>query len=261
MSFIKDLQIGLSSYGKAVDFIFTNRLYYFFLIPIALNILLFSISYYFVSNITIELIDYLKASWNPEEWDFWGASILAGTIGVLIWLILRILFFLLFAFIGGYVILILLSPVLAYVSEKTEQIMNGNQIEFSWKQLFKDMLRGILLAIRNFLIEISLVIVLFVLSFFPLIGFATAPILFLISAYFYGFSFMDYNLERRKMNIKESVDFTRRNKGLAIANGSLFALALLIPFIGVSLSGFLAIISTVAATLALLKKEAIVTTR
>ena len=71
---------------------------------------------------------------------------------------------------------------------------------------------------------------------------------------------MDYNLERRKMNIKESVDFISRNKGLAIANGSLFALALLIPFIGVSLSGFLAIISTVAATLALLKKEAIVTT-
>ncbi|MEX2380473.1 MAG: EI24 domain-containing protein [Vicingaceae bacterium] len=255
MGFLKDLQIGITSYGKAVDFIFRHKLAWFFLIPIGLNIILFLIGYNFVSELTEQAITLFQLAWEPDSWEFRGADFLAGTVNFFIWLVLRLFFFLIFAFIGGYIILILMSPILAYLSEKTEKIILGTDVPFSWIQLIKDMWRGILLAIRNFLIEVGAMILLFFLSFVPLIGLISTPLLFLISSYFYGFSFLDYTCERRRLKVKDSIHFVRKNRGLAIANGALFAFALLIPIIGVSLSGFLAIISTVAATLAVLRKE------
>ena len=255
MTFLKDVQIGFSSYGKAIDFIFKNKLAWFFLVPIALNIILFLIGYNFISELTEQAVTLFQLAWEPDSWDFFGADFLAGTVNFFIWLVLRLFFFLIFAFTGGYIILILMSPILAYLSEKTEKIVLGTDVPFSWLQLFKDMWRGIVLAIRNFFIEIGAMVLLFFLSFVPVLGLVSTPLLFLISSYFYGFSFLDYTCERRRLKVKDSIHFVRRNKGLAIANGALFALALLIPIIGVSLSGFLAIISTVAATLAVLKKE------
>lgn len=255
MSLFKDIQIGISSYGKAIEFIFRHKLQYAFLVPLVLSIMLLISGFSLVDLLNELLWERLEDWWNPDGWQFWGADFLSGFIAVIIWLVLRILFFFLYAFIGGYLIIIIMAPLLAWLSEKTESIILESDYPFSWIQLLKDMWRGILLAIRNFLIEILAMIVLFFLSFVPLLGFATAPVLFVISAYFYGFSFMDYTSERRKLRIKESVDFVKMNKGLAIANGGVFALFLLIPFIGVTIASFFSIISTVAATISILKKE------
>jgi CysZ protein len=255
MNLFQDIQIGLSSYSKAVTFIKQHKMLRFFLVPMVLNIILLTIGFNFVGALTEQAVELFKSAWQPGEWYFWGADFLAGTVNFFIWLVLRLFFFLLFAFIGGYVILILMSPVLAYLSEKTEQIVLGTEVPFSWLQLLKDMWRGIVLAIRNFLLELMAMILLFFVSFIPVVGLISTPLLFLISSYYYGFSFIDYTAERRKLKVKDSIHFVKRNKGLAVANGALFAFGLLIPIIGVSLSGFFAIISTVAATLAILKKE------
>lgn len=255
MSILKDLQYGISSYSNAIDFIFRNKLAWAFLIPLALNILLFAFGISLVGGYSESIFHWLEESIAIKEWDFWGAEFLANTLGFIIWLLLKIFFFLLFAFVGGYVVLILLSPILAYLSERTEKIYSGSEFPFSWMQLLKDAWRGILLAIRNFILEGILAILLFLLSFVPIFQLITTPALFIISAYYYGFSFIDYTAERRKMNRQESIRYIRKNKGLAIGNGALFAGSLMIPIIGVSISGFMAIISSVAATLAILKKE------
>jgi len=258
MSLIKDLQFGFSGYGKALEFIFKNRLYYYFLIPLLLNILLFGTTLSFVGEFTAYSTSYIQSILNPESWDFFGADILKGTISFIINLVLYFFFFLLYAFLGGYIILILLSPVLSVVSEKAERILYKTDYPFSWAQIIKDSWRGIKLAIRNFLIESATIILLFLISFVPVIGLATTPILFIVSAYYYGFSFIDYTSERRKLNSRQSIQFVKQNKGLAIGNGIPFALTLLIPFVGVSLSGFIAIISTVAATLSIFQKEQLI---
>lgn len=255
MSLIKDLQYGFSGYGKAIDFIFRHKLQYTFLVPLLLSIILLVSGFSLVGELNELLWTRLQEWWNPDSWEFWGADFLSGFLSVIIWLVLRILFFFIYAFIGGYLILIIMSPLLAYLSEKTESIILKHEFPFSWSQFLKDIFRGVLLALRNFFIEFLLTVLLFFLSFVPLIGFLTAPILFLLSAYFYGFSFMDYTAERRRMKVSESVNFVKSNKGIAIANGGIFALFLLIPFIGVTISTFISIISTVAASIAVLKKE------
>ena len=70
-----------------------------------------------------------------------------------------------------------------------------------------------------------------------------------LSSYFYGFAFMDYSNERKKLSIKESILFIRKNKGFASGVGSLFSLCFFIPVIGGVMASFLAIICVVNATI------------
>jgi len=186
-----------------------------------------------------------------KQAEFWGSGLLKTIMDAFVWLTFKIMFFLLFAYLGGYIIIIIMSPVFSYLSERTEKIKTGVDYPFSFVQLLKDVLRGIIIALRNFSIELVLTILMFILSFIPIIGWFAAIILFFISAYFYGFSFMDYALERKKLNLKQSVQFMRENKGIVIANGFVFSLCLIVPFCGVSFSSFAAIISVVAGTLAI----------
>ena len=65
--------------------------------------------------------------------------------GVILWLILMLFYFSLFK----YIWLIVGSPIFAYLSEKTESIIEGKDFPFNFKQLVKDCWRGTKLALRN----------------------------------------------------------------------------------------------------------------
>jgi CysZ protein len=64
--------------------------------------------------------------------------------GIMVRLILLLFYFSLFK----YLFLIIGSPVFAYLSEKTEAILEGRDYPFNFSQLLKDILRG-KLAVRN----------------------------------------------------------------------------------------------------------------
>jgi len=255
MNFFKDFGFGLRTYSEALNFIFRKKLAWFFLFPLAFNILLFWFGWDMVNDFTETSKVYIENQLQLKQADFWGSGFLKTVMDAFVWLTFKIMFFLLFAYLGGYIIIILLSPVFSYLSERTEKIKTGVDYPFSFTQLLKDVLRGIIIALRNFSIELVLTVLMFVLSFIPIIGWFAAIMLFFISAYFYGFSFMDYALERKKLNLKQSIRFMRENKGIVIANGFVFSLCLIIPFCGVSFSSFAAIISVVAGTLAVSEME------
>ena len=250
MSFFQQIKTGLSAYVKAFSFVFKNKMAWTLIIPLIINILLFSVAQTYVNS----LLDYLKSL--SENWTFiqnssFLSSIFTGAISV----ITEILFFIIFAYIGGYIVLMIMSPFLSYLSEKTEQILTGNEYKFNLKQLIKDSIRGILMALRNMFLESVIIIPVFFAGFIPVIGLFTTMLMFLISAYFYGFSFIDYINERKKRNIKQSVKFIRSIKWIAIANGSIFALPLIIPVIGSHIAAFISIFSVVAATIAVVDYE------
>ncbi|MBN1250989.1 MAG: EI24 domain-containing protein [Bacteroidales bacterium] len=246
IKFSKQFYIGIKNYSKATSFIFKNNLAWTFLIPIVLNIILFIVGQAFIIN----FIDYIKEL--IINWvNFQDSNFLKGLIGGIITVFIEILFFLVFAYISGYVVIIIMAPVLSYLSEKAEKILTNQVYNSDFKQLVKDIIRGIIIAIRNLFLELFFVLLMFVISFIPVIGWLGTIVLFFISAYFYGFSFIDYINERKKLNIQESIANIRKYKGVAIGNGSIFAVSLLIPFCGSYISLFLVNISIVAAVISM----------
>jgi len=147
-----------------------------------------------------------------------------------------------------FLFLIIGSPVFAYLSEKTESIIENKEFPFSFKQLLSDINRAIKIALRNMLWQSVYVITVLILSFIPLIGWVAPVILLFVECYYLGFSMLDYSSERNKMTAQQSIDFIGNHKGLAIGNGIVFYLLHLLPVIGWLLAPSY---SVVAATLSL----------
>lgn len=240
---------AIKLHGRACKFIFSNGLAWTLLIPILVFALFGIFGFWSIGAIVKTVAETYGTEYSP----------LFLSIGIIV---LRILFFVVFAIWGGYIVVIIMSPFLSYISEKTEHILNGKDYAFNLIQIVKDTFRGILLAIRNCFMEFLLGILFFLCAFVPVVGAAISiiglpVILFLISAYYYGFSFMDYTNERRKMTVSQSVNYVKKRKGAACGYGFVFALVLCIPFIGSFLSAFLSIVATVASTIDMVENDKI----
>lgn len=165
--------------------------------------------------------------------------------------------------ISKYVTLAVMSPVMALLSERAETILTGKEYPFDGQQLVRDVIRGIGLAVRNFVVEIFLTVILlwgvnlFITIFFPPLGVILSPVFailsFFVGAYFFGFSTIDYYNERKRLSFRESIRSIRNVKGIAVGNGSVFTLLMTIPFVGVTIA---TVTCTVAATLAMHKEKA-----
>ncbi len=253
MRFITSLKTGFLGYSDAMAFIHEHKMYRFFLWPIVMHIALFLLGFSGVSYLTDVTIEFLKSfvAENPEAW--YNSEALQGILAVTLWVILRIFFFIAFAYVGGYVVLLLLSPILSLVAAKTTEKITNDSVPFKLTQFLNDILRGVAMAARNFFYQLIITIGLLIIGFIPILGWLSPILLFGVSSFFYGYSFLDYSLESKGVNYGESVQFVNKNKTLSFALGLPYVLLLLIPFVGLILAGFLAIVSTVAATMAIHK--------
>jgi CysZ protein len=140
--------------------------------------------------------------------------------GLFFWLSQMLLYFSLFK----YIWLILGSPVFAYLSEKTEAIIQGKEYHIDYSQLRRDALRGCGIAVRNAAWQTVYMVTILLLTLIPLIGWATPLFAVLVDCYYFGFSMLDYRSERKKISPAESIYFIGNHRGLAIGNGLVFYL-------------------------------------
>jgi len=244
----KDIIVALQSYSKAHAFINNNKLWRWIIIPGIIYSILFVAGMYFFWTSTDTAVSYLTRKIGLDQWlsaqknGVLNFLFLMG--GIMLKLILGFFYFSLFK----YIFLILGSPVFAYLSEKTEAIMEGKEFPFNFSQLLKDILRGVRLAVRNSLWQTVYAVSLLILSLLPIVGWITPVIALSIECYFYGFSMLDYSCERNKLSPAESIAFISRHKGLAVGNGIVFYLMHFVPFVGWVLAPAYAVI---AATISL----------
>jgi CysZ protein len=111
-----------------------------------------------------------------------------------------------------------------------------------------DMVRAIRIALRNMLWQTVYVVSILILSFIPVLGWATPVLSLFTECYYLGFSMLDYSCERNKLSTPQSIEFIGRHKGLAIGNGMVFYMMHLVPVIGWIFAPSYAVI---AATLSL----------
>ncbi len=242
--------------------LFEKGLWYFFFFPLIIWILLWAASIYSVFSlanyVSEQLTPYLSLDniGNDIQWLSFFKPKLSGVFGFIIrWSIKLILWFIGSVF-TKYILLIILSPIFSLLSELTEEKLIGNKFPFKILQLMKDISRGILINIRNMLLELLIGFSLWLVTFFfpPLIV-MTFPLGLVVGWYFIGFSLVDYSCERHKQGISESVQFMRQNKGYATGVGCVYAMFLSLPTIAGDIIGIITgpTIAIVGATISFLE--------
>lgn len=245
---LKELVIAIQSYYKAHRFIIKHKLWKWILIPGIIYALLFFTGMWLFWSSSTQAITWLSAKLGVIQWlkesDSYFLNFLFIFSSIVFRLILMFFYFSLFK----YLFLIVGSPVFAYLSEKTEAILENKEYPFNFSQLLKDIVRGIKLALRNTLWQTVYTIAILILSMIPVVGWITPVIAFVIECYYYGFSMLDYSCERHKLTPPQSIEFIGRHKGLAIGNGIVFFLLHGVLIIGWVLAPAYAV---VAATISL----------
>lgn len=251
LSFFGQFGLAIKSYGKAISFVFEKGLWTYFIYTIVIAGLLVFGGFELVHHLS-DWLEGLIMSYFSTDSDKGWLSFLGDALHVLLSVGLKILFFFIFSTLSKYILLILMSPIMALLSERTEEIITGKVYPFNMGQFIKDILRGVMIALRNMFIEFGFIFLGFFVVWIPVVGWIFALFLIIISYYFYGFSMIDYVSERRKMGVSQSVSYVRKNKGLAIGNGFIFSLVFAIPFIGGMIA---AVIAPVAACIAVMDLE------
>lgn len=247
---LKEIIIAIQSYNEAHHFIRKHRLWKWIIIPGILYSLLFLVGMYFFWQSSNDAVTWLSNRIGLENWLQKQQNELLSFLFVMAGLILRIILVFFYFSLFKYLFLIIGSPVFAYLSEKTESILEGKDFPFNFSQLLTDILRGVRLALRNTLWQTVYTVSLLLLSLVPLFGWITPVIALFVECFYYGSSMLDYSLERHKLSYTQSVYYISRHKGLAIGNGLIFFLMHGVLIIGWVLAPAYAV---VAATLSLHK--------
>mgnify|MGYP001022066614 FL=1 len=238
---ISNLIDGLKAYLEAYEVISRLKLWRFFMIPMLISVLIF-LSIVLVSiSFSDEIGLYISSFWS---WDFGKETI--NTVSMILGGIILISIGLI---VFKHLVMILSAPFMGPISKKIEDDFTGVTSQTQVSSPLTLMFRSIKISSRNLFRELLLSIPILILGLIPLIGFFSLFLLFLMQAYFAGFGNMDYTLERH-FSYQKSIQFVKANKGIAIGNGLVFMLFLLIPFVGVI---FIIPFSVTSATIATVK--------
>ena len=238
---ISNLIDGLKAYLEAYQVISRLKIWRFFMIPMLISVLIFLNIVLVSISFSDEIGLYISSFWS---WDFGKETIntVSMILGGIILISIGLILF-------KHLVMILSAPFMGPISKKIEDDFTGVTSQTQVSSPLTLVFRSIKISSRNLLRELLLSIPILILGLIPLIGFFSLFLLFLMQAYFAGFGNMDYTLERH-FSYQKSIQFVKANKGIAIGNGLVFMLFLLIPFVGII---FIIPFSVTSATIATVK--------
>ncbi len=240
---IKDIVLGITAYFRYIPLIGKGRLGKYFLAPLLVGIVLIATIGSTAYGLSDNLGDWLSGWYKWERGSALINSASAWFGGIIIFVLGLIL--------AKYMVLILASPFMSPMSQKIEvHTQLKPNLPSSGLSPIQGVLRGLRIASGNIIKELFFTVILLVLSLvLPFLSPFTAVLIFIIQAYYAGCGNMDYTLERY-FGVKESKQFIRAHRGLAIGNGAVFVAMLMLGF------GFFVAppLSTLAATPEVLKR-------
>ena len=244
---IQNILKGISAYSGTFALISKLKLWKFFFIPIIISVITATIIGITAYGLSDNIGQFIAKIW---IWD-WGKDTFTSFttfIGFIIVFAIGLIFY-------KHIIMALSAPFMSPVSEKIETHLTGIEKHNHRNTTFNQQLvRGIKISSRNLIRELIITIPILLLKFIPVVNIFSTVLLVLVQGYYAGFGNMDYTLERH-FNYKDSVDFIRKNRGIAIGNGIVFILFLIIPVIGVIIVLPLSVTAASLKTIELLKAD------
>lgn len=244
---INNIFNGIKAYAGTFQLISKLKLWKYFGVPMLISILVATSIILSAYALADNFGFYISKLW---VWE-WGKDTFFLISEILSGVLILVLGFILYK----HIVMALSAPFMSPVSEKIEAHLLGYQRNQHRDTSFSQQLwRGIRINVRNLLLELLLTIPIILIGFIPIVGIASTILLFLVQAYYAGFGNMDYTLERH-FKYDESIKFVKQHRGLAIGNGIVFMLFLLIPIVGIILVLPLSVTAASTETVKLLKAQ------
>lgn len=145
-----------------------------------------------------------------------------------------------------FTVITLFSPIMALLSERCDTILTGREYAFNFERLMQELIRTMGILATGFIFSSIVMGLWFLIAWIGNLSVISPYILFVLKAFFIGFNFVDYSLERNMVPIGRSWKYAIANPMVMIAFGALFSLIFMLPLIGAMLAPFLtAIVATV----------------
>ena len=243
---LKNILKGIKAYAGTFGLLSKLGLWKYFAVPMAISFFTAVLIGFSAWGLSDNLGAFISKIWFWE----WGSETfrtISNFIGALIIISLGIILY-------RHIVMALSSPFMSPVSEKIEKHLYGINHSHRKTSNAEQLWRGVRINVRNLLMELLLTIPIILIGFIPVIGIISSVLLFLVQSYYAGFGNMDYTLERH-FKYSESIQFVKRNRGLAMGNGIVFMLVLLIPVVGIILVLPLSVTAASTETLAVLNKS------
>ncbi|WP_319370443.1 EI24 domain-containing protein [uncultured Ilyobacter sp.] len=235
------------SFFEAFSVIKNGKMKKFYLLPGILNLIIINFLYKLSKFISFNLFSKLERYFNLNSYE--------NITFMIIKFIIIIIAFLLYFLIYKTLLLIVLSPFLNYISERTERTQVNHEFNFSFKDNMRFIWRGIVISCKSFSKEILGTAVLLLLGMMPFLSLTVPFFIFLLQAYYIGFSFMDYTLERHNYSSKESLIFLKKNWAFSTFSGAIFTMVFLIPVIGIFIAPLVSCVAVTVGTLKIIDQD------
>lgn len=144
-----------------------------------------------------------------------------------------------------FIILTLLSPVNTYLSENVDKDLTGQNFEGGVIKFVNDFIRMLFVVVLAISMELILISTWWILSWMFSLQTTYEIGAYLIAAFFFGFSFYDYSLERYDKGVFSSLGFSFGKLFMVTITGVIFKLIYIIPFVGIAVAP---VVCTIIAT-------------
>jgi len=212
---------GAGYFMKGLELIAHPRLRGFVIIPLLVNILLFSGAFYWL---------FLQL----DKWFEWINSYLPDYLhwlNYLLWPLALISVLVVFSFLFSTVANWIAAPFNGLLAEKTELLLTGQPLDTGGMlDLLKDLPRIFGREWKKLLYYLPRAVGLLLLFLIPVIGNLGAPLIwFLFSAWMISIQYCDYPFDNHKVAFIEMKNELRGHRGTALSFGSLVTLVTAIP--------------------------------
>lgn len=205
----------MRSYIKAFELIIQHKMYWYALLPAVLMLGIYQLGDYLLHrHVNVEIHTYNDIIWYQMH------------------LLAELSIALLFLEFSKYLVVTLLSPLLSYISTRTEFHLTQIDYPFDWKEFIWQIRRGVIIVVRNMLWQYAIFILIFIVCSFFWDEFEDSPLFwltYLVGFYYYGFSFIDYVNERRRFSVMDSISIMKQYGAMTFSIGMIYSLMILLP--------------------------------
>ncbi len=217
---------GFTSVFMSIRLVKENKsLIKYFIIPFLINIVVLT-SIFYLSYTHLE--PWLTGMFAGDAWYLKFLRFIAGPV---IFAMLALITILLYSVVGS----IITAPFNDILSLKAEEIIWGADFseDFSLPAFLSDMKRIAMNIVKLFCLLAIVNILLFAVNLVPAAGSVIYSALnFISTAFFLGFQFFDFPLERRRFNFSEKLKIAFKFKFSVTGVGMAFFLISLVPILG-----------------------------